>query len=328
LHRKPPISLRISSFEAGANFTHFPFSARRSVATPTPSSSAAPGPWFPSFRDQLTGVLDLVRRELRRPTDMTAPALCRFHSRAGAFRDQGPLKFRQCAHNVEHQLAACRRRVDSVRQRLKPGTVFPEMVDKVDEEAERPAEPVQLPHDEHIPPAGLGKRPIQPVALDINCKLRAVMAPRRTRARTPSGLIFFDPPPGPGFIRRVKAVAIAGSAPVGPLACLGNRLACKRRKQCQNLPIIAPRTELMAAPGKRTTTMKAILLTAFALVACVWVGSIFFHDHWSEGECRAYYNAHGIPNRSRADDTGRVTSLIQFCTIMDRKAMNMVAGIR
>ena len=57
-------------------------------------------------------MVELVRRQLARPADMTAPALRRPHPGHRPFPDQLALEFREGGEHGENQLSLWPRRVD------------------------------------------------------------------------------------------------------------------------------------------------------------------------------------------------------------------------
>jgi hypothetical protein len=87
------------------------------------------GAVFRAFRDQLPSMLQLVRRQLARPTDMTAPALRRRHPGFGPFADQFPLELSQPREHGEDKPPLGPRGVDCravARQHLQPRIPAPQ----------------------------------------------------------------------------------------------------------------------------------------------------------------------------------------------------------
>lgn len=90
----------------------------------------------------------------------------------GALADQLPLEFSQRPENTEHELAPGGRRVDALGERPEPDLLRLEIIDQGEEVLERPPEPVQTPHNDHI--AGTELIPVAGQAQDGGRVLRTL----------------------------------------------------------------------------------------------------------------------------------------------------------
>ncbi len=77
---------------------------------------------------------DLLPGESRRSPHMFAAFLRGLHPCSGALADEISFKFRQCAHDMEHQSAAASRGIDTVCQTLKTSSLLSQALDEVAQE--------------------------------------------------------------------------------------------------------------------------------------------------------------------------------------------------
>jgi hypothetical protein len=75
----------------------------------------------------------------------------------GPLADEVPLELGQGGEDVEDELAAAGRRVDALPEAAEPDTPVAEGSEGLDQVAERPAEAVELPDDDRVPPVGEGQ---------------------------------------------------------------------------------------------------------------------------------------------------------------------------
>jgi len=159
------------------------------------------------------GEPQLGRGHLVRPPAVAAPGAGRRQARLGALDDQIPLKLRQGREDAEHQLARRRGGVDGgtlAGQHLQADAAHGQLVNQVDQVAQIPPQPVQLPHHQGV--AG-------PQSLDAGHQALAVVALAR-------GLIFIKARrlhPPPPTARRAANPA-SGSRP--PSTRAYSRSAC------------------------------------------------------------------------------------------------------
>jgi hypothetical protein len=96
--------------------------------------------------------------EHRRPAALsTASARCRETSHR-AFADEVALELGQRAEHVEDEPAATCRRVDALVQGPEADPAQLKRVHGLDQVSKRTAEPVELPHDDHVALARVGDR--------------------------------------------------------------------------------------------------------------------------------------------------------------------------
>ena len=79
----------------------------------------------------------------------------------GALPDQIALKLGKRAEDVEHEHPARRGGVDLLGERSETDTARCQFADLLDQVAHRTAEPVELPHDQHVARANEFERPRQ-----------------------------------------------------------------------------------------------------------------------------------------------------------------------
>lgn len=96
---------------------------------------------------------NLARREARlAPTFHTAP-LRRPDPSVRPFADESPLKLGQQRHHVKHRASGRGLGVNRIGQTLKTEATLLQIMQDVQEVADTPSQPVELPHDERV--AGL-----------------------------------------------------------------------------------------------------------------------------------------------------------------------------
>ena len=93
---------------------------------------------------------DVACLERRRASALASAAACLGEAGGGAFADQGALELRDRSEHMEHQHAAWRGGVDALGQRHQPDAAFLELLGRRDQLLQRPGEPVELPHDQHV----------------------------------------------------------------------------------------------------------------------------------------------------------------------------------
>jgi hypothetical protein len=94
--------------------------------------------------------------------------------------DQITLKFRQCAENMKHQLAARRGRVDGFSHAMEANRLILQPAHYLDQMLRRPPQPVESPHRQHIAPPEHFVHPLQAGVLHLataGCLLDDPLAP-------------------------------------------------------------------------------------------------------------------------------------------------------
>lgn len=86
-----------------------------------------------------------------RPTTPPPPRSSSRETREGPFADELPLKLREGAEDVEHQLPTDATGVEILREALESDTSRVEVLDEANKVLEVPTEPIESPHYERVP---------------------------------------------------------------------------------------------------------------------------------------------------------------------------------
>ena len=126
-----------------------------------------------------SGMGDLFPRQLAGTAEMWPTPPGRLHPSLRALGNQGALKCGAGSHDMKHQLAPGRGRVDRFRARLEAHPLHPQGMHQTHQVRHRATEPIQPPDHQHIAWGERRQRGIQPGTLHLRTREpRVVENPR------------------------------------------------------------------------------------------------------------------------------------------------------
>jgi hypothetical protein len=116
---------------------------------------------------ELDGQPPLLFIQLLSPASLPAPRPGRLQPGLRPLADQVPLEFRQRTEDVKHQLTARRRRVDGLGDAVETDALPFQLGQQLDQVPQRPTQPVEPPHHQHVALPQQLPHPLQAGALHL-----------------------------------------------------------------------------------------------------------------------------------------------------------------
>ena len=130
-----------------------------------------------------SGMGDLFPRQLAGTAEMWPTPPGRLHPSLRALGNQGALKCGAGSHDMKHQLAPGRGRVDRFRERLEAHPLHPQGMHQTHQVRHRATEPIQPPDHQHIAWGERRQRGIQPGTLHLRTREPRVVENPRAAGR-------------------------------------------------------------------------------------------------------------------------------------------------